>query len=148
MKTQDRYRLRKLRRARNKTEQFYVEKISALKGSSASRNEILRLEHERGHEISIVEDEIDFIEGRALLSQAEKLRIPVSYDRWQQSETTGYRHLEPDYFVELRARVREEKRARSDAWERRIPMIGSLVAALTGLLGVAVAVLTVCKSAG
>ncbi len=91
------------------------------------------------------QDWIAVIQTRHLISQADKLQLPTPNrteepEKWVETWDFDY-YLTVSAAAQLRAEIRNERKARQEIWHSRVMLAVSLIAAATGLLGAAIGLL-------
>jgi len=91
------------------------------------------------------------IKSDSLIKEADELHLPRpdygANGKWEENNppiTTGY-VLTPEAMVELRAAVRNEKRARRETVEWWVKIIGGFITIVTGLVGALIGLISVWK---
>lgn len=112
------------------------------------REEIERIEWSEDHELGELAEEREARITASLLAQAERLKVPLpprtddmgeDTEFWERGSRTGARYLTEHGVKRLREEIRTEKKARREERAYWLPFIQ----ALTGLVGVLIALATV-----
>ena len=145
-----RFKLWKLQRSNTGITKFYTKERKKALNQQNGLEELELIFHNAMSEHSLVNDEIAQLQSGYLLGQAEKYLIPKPEFKqtggaWESSKITGLWRLTPHEMSSLRAKVRQERKERSEPvqkWLTNIKLLISLITVLVGaLIGVIVWIL-------
>ena len=127
-------------------ERNYASYVRKARKEGKNQDDIESLYGEWGNERDVIDDDIDRLITKRLLTQANKLDIPTPGITDKESWEQGYHgygswHLSPKARHELRSQIRKEKNDRSERSRRWITLFIGLIAALTGLIGALIGLL-------
>lgn len=133
-----RFRLGALQRDRAKTVRHYREPA---KEARARRDwdAVQEAEQSEWFEVSLLDEEIDYLVSQRLLNRAERVIVAVPPDGeefWEKGHQTGRRYLTRRGIIELRASLRKEASERSSLLLAWGGWATGLIGALTGLAAV------------
>lgn len=129
--------VRRMQRRRALILKAYEKDIAAAKAASKPESELERIHYDEHQELRFVDDELDILESRRLVSLASHYRVPIPQgkDDWEESTIFGSRSLTRAAASKLRSDIRSEQKARWDYWYSRVQLIGSLVGIVGGIMG-------------
>ena len=138
------FQLRRLQAERRNLELAQRKRVQGEKGKIRTADEIHEMAAHDLYEFDMVNDDIRLLQTRQLIEEAERFYIPLpsAEEQWLEPFTRfGKKYLHPVAYTELLAKVRAEKKERWEVFLRIVP----LITALTGLLGVAIGVISILK---
>ncbi len=135
------FKVRKFQKLRDRIYKRFKKEERELKSKKVDVNEIGGLYSQASYEDMECTDEIQELNTRYLITEAEKLIIPVpSREKnsgfWEESRITGSDHLTTKGIAELRSAIRKESRERKAAILIWVTALIGLVGAVSGLIAV------------
>jgi hypothetical protein len=134
------YRLARLQRARSEASKDYdAEKKRALASGLSEEEAALRAGSMHKGDLRATHTNVVVFQSDRLVEEAERLQVPVPEEEkyWIRLKYAEHLHLSEEGQHILRARVREEKKARREAvsfWFNIITVVLSLLVAILALL--------------
>jgi len=142
----DRWAIWRLERRLNKdTEELKVKMNEARKGRNAAL--LAELQHEDYSTNREFRDLIEAITSHVLVRRAVRLDLPVpsKSEDWERSEFTGEQYLSQEGRKGLRQAIRKEETERHEEWARWLKVLAPFLAALTGVTGAAIGLISALK---
>src|ERR1700730_443503 len=129
-------RLRRLQREKRRIYGFYDKRRSDQKQHKNDEELIDAINYEEMMEIELTDEEINLLNSRRLIEQAERYDLPIpEFKRegghWQESRFGDSWMLNRGARVELRSAIRKEQKERRELWQMKVVC----VAAFVGLFG-------------
>lgn len=135
-----RYRLAALQRDRAKTVSHYQQPAQEAR-LRRDWNAMQASEQSEWFEVSLIDEEIDYLISRRLLARAERDIVVVPPDGeefWEKGNQTGRRYLTRRGIIDLRASLRKEAAERSSLAITWGGWMTGMIGAITGLVAVLV----------
>jgi hypothetical protein len=138
-----RLKVRHLRNQKSRWRRKCDAEVGAAKRAKKPYEEIEKIQRDWQSDFDLLREEIGVAETNLIIRQGEKygVGVPVqmgNFGVWIEGRAYANHYLSPDAVSNMRAAIRDEKKARWEVWARWVPVFS----ALTGLGGVIIGLLS------
>jgi len=134
------YNLWCLQWQKRRVQRLYRKDLKEARRQKRGRDEVEQIIQAEMSETDFIDDEILRLVTQHLLQEVAKNLLPrpdfSAEGMWVESNITGRRHLSPEGISELRAKIRQERRERSENVRMWLVGLTGVIGALAGLVAV------------